>query len=111
MDVNRVKYLLRSYLRTRLQKIEDFAMNTIVSKQVFNRLSKSEQEYVAEYVNIIDKHMKDSVLDDMPDGYKSLVQQVEEGDDYSTESFDMSTCFQFFLFLFLFQSVYKSMRN
>ncbi|KAJ2835028.1 GINS complex subunit [Coemansia furcata] len=45
MDVDRVKYLVRSYLRTRLSKIEENARHYIKDTMYSERLSQNELEY------------------------------------------------------------------
>lgn len=78
MDLDRAKFLLRSYLRVRLHKLEAHVMHAVLEKRIFNRLSKAEQDYALEYVNIVEAHMKRSVLDALPSNYRSLLQQMEE---------------------------------
>ena len=61
MDLNRVRYVLRAYLRTRLLKIEGNALQ-IVSSGLMDMLSAKEKAHVEEYTNTIGEFFDSSVL-------------------------------------------------
>jgi len=50
MEIDRVKYLLASYLRTRLRKLERFAFHVLRDKSCYDRLSPAEFKFVRECV-------------------------------------------------------------
>ena len=78
-ELNRIRFLMRAYYRTRLRKIEAHAMHCVKEPDVLERLSDLEKRYASEYVDIVDEHFS-SVLGQMPEGYESSVQQIiEEG--------------------------------
>eukprot|EP00246_Nothoceros_aenigmaticus_P013449 TRINITY_DN4638_c0_g1_i2.p1 TRINITY_DN4638_c0_g1~~TRINITY_DN4638_c0_g1_i2.p1 ORF type:complete len:219 (-),score=37.28 TRINITY_DN4638_c0_g1_i2:99-731(-) len=83
MDLNRTLFLLRSYLRTRLCKIDKHVLHVLSTPENLRKLSDDEQQYAERYLDILEKHLRNSVLDKLPDGYTSLIKQVEsaEGED------------------------------
>lgn len=86
MDLDRTLFLLRSYLRIRLQKIEKYMIH-IAKTDLWNRLSKQEQRFSKRCTDIMEKHLKQSVLDRLPYGYGSILQQSvsSEEDDMVPE--------------------------
>lgn len=44
-DLNRVKYMMRTYLRTRLQKIEKYVMHILDSEEMRDCLSEKEYQF------------------------------------------------------------------
>lgn len=86
MDLDRTLFLLRSYLRIRLQKIEKYMIH-IAKTDLWNRLSEQEQRFSKRCTDIMEKHLKQSVLDRLPYGYGSILQQSvsSEEDDMVPE--------------------------
>lgn len=79
-ELNRVRFLIRAYYRTRLFKIEKYAVHT--AKDELGKLSPQEVEYAEKYVNMLDEHFG-SVLNQMPEKYTSMLQQIQDDDtDY-----------------------------
>tara|TARA_B110000003_G_scaffold22398_1_gene21583 strand:- start:8450 stop:9274 length:825 start_codon:yes stop_codon:yes gene_type:complete len=85
VEVNRIKYLLREYARTRLRKIEAHAFYFMRTEEgqerLSERLSEAEQKYVWEYANAVREHYE-NVLKELPDGYRHPVNEFatdEEG--------------------------------
>ena len=78
-ELNRVRFMLRSYYRTRLHKIEAHVVHVVKETEVYEKLSPQEQEYAKDYANLIEGHFG-SVLKDLPDRYTSMLQQIEEED-------------------------------
>ncbi|KAJ2554335.1 GINS complex subunit [Coemansia sp. RSA 1933] len=66
MDVDRVKYLVRSYLRSRLYKIEQYARHYTTDPIYRARLSQNELDYANGFVDLGDKHVRSSFLDQLP---------------------------------------------
>nr|GLL27608.1 DNA replication complex GINS protein SLD5-like [Ipomoea trifida] len=83
MDLDRTMFLLRSYLRTRLQKIEKYVFHIQRSDEFWNRLSKQEQEFAQRCAEDLQTHFEQSVLSKLPPGFKSHLKQssVSEQDD------------------------------
>jgi GINS complex subunit 4 len=75
-EVSRVRYLLRSYLRTRLLKIEKHVMHILDNPLLQSRLSEKEASYAREYFLLIGNHFKASIATHLPDAFSSLVRQA-----------------------------------
>ncbi|KAL1530747.1 hypothetical protein AB1Y20_001646 [Prymnesium parvum] len=61
MERERVEYLLRVYLRTRLQKITKYAIHIGTSVEVQSRLSESERSFAQQYLELYKEHMDASI--------------------------------------------------
>ncbi|KAI8555603.1 hypothetical protein RHMOL_Rhmol05G0185700 [Rhododendron molle] len=83
IDMDRTLYLLRSYLRTRLQKIEKYMFHIHKNTELWNRLSEQEQKFAQRCIEDLEDHFDKSVLSKLPDRYKSSVKQsvISEEDD------------------------------
>ncbi|KAH7837483.1 hypothetical protein Vadar_014400 [Vaccinium darrowii] len=83
MDMDRTLFLLRSYLRTRLQKIEKYMVHIHKNTELWYRLSKEEQKFAKRCIEDLEEHFEKSVLSKLPDRYKSSVKQsvISEEDD------------------------------
>ncbi|KAJ1671919.1 GINS complex subunit [Coemansia sp. RSA 25] len=79
MDVDRVKYLVRSYLRTRLSKIEEHARHYTKEALYRERLSQNELEYAKGYVELEERHVRRSFLDQLPPHLRGLEDVAAEG--------------------------------
>ncbi|XP_072974660.1 DNA replication complex GINS protein SLD5 isoform X1 [Typha angustifolia] len=86
MDLDRTLYLLRSYLRIRLQKIEKYMIH-IAKTNLWNLLSEQEQKFAKRCTDIMEKHLEQSVLSRLPYGYQSILKQSisSEEDDMVPE--------------------------
>lgn len=87
MDMDRTLFLLRSYLRTRLQKIEKYMVHIHKNTELWNRLSEQEQKFAKRCIEDLEEHFEKSVLSKLPDRYKSSVKQsvISEEDDMVPE--------------------------
>lgn len=74
-EVERVKFIVRSYLRTRLFKIEKFARYIMTNPEVQQRLSESEVEHARRFARLTDQHFYHSVLQSLPDTQQTLDDQ------------------------------------
>eukprot|EP00879_Flechtneria_rotunda_P033135 GHRR01036671.1.p2 GENE.GHRR01036671.1~~GHRR01036671.1.p2 ORF type:complete len:106 (+),score=15.81 GHRR01036671.1:1075-1392(+) len=70
---DRVRYLLKAYLRARLDKIEKYAGAILDSADLRDRLSQQEKQYSSQVFVALGRHLKASVLDYLPPHYQSLV--------------------------------------
>lgn len=52
-ELKRVRYLLQSYHRTRLTKIEKFILHILEKEEVLNRLSDKEKAYAQVNMNML----------------------------------------------------------
>ncbi|KAF5830729.1 hypothetical protein DUNSADRAFT_14111 [Dunaliella salina] len=73
LENKRVRYLLKLYHRTRLQKIEKFAASIVADEQYQDRLSESEMQYCRDYFVLLGRHFHGMVLDHLPDDFRPLV--------------------------------------
>lgn len=95
MDVNRLMFLLRAYLRIRLSKIERFALHIMRTAELWDRLSPQEQAHAQKFVDALSKHMHDSVLGKLETAYNSMMKQVassEENDMIVEPQLDTFVC-------------------
>lgn len=66
MELDRVNYLLRHYLRLRLKKVEKFIMHIFKDSDAFDLLSDAEQRFATGYSDLIENHFKQSFLSMLP---------------------------------------------
>ncbi|KAL8481330.1 hypothetical protein ACS0TY_027735 [Phlomoides rotata] len=87
MDLDRTMFLMRSYLRTRLQKIEKYVFHIQKTAEQWNRLSRQEQKFAKRYATDLEHHLDQSVLSKLPDQYRSHLRQsaASEEDDMVPE--------------------------
>ncbi|KAJ0034996.1 hypothetical protein Pint_24322 [Pistacia integerrima] len=98
MDLDRAQFLLRSYLRVRLQKVTANSLSCVlqIEKYMFyiwkndnlrNRLSEPEKIFVKRCINDMEKHIEETVLSKLPDNYQSARRQsiISEEDDMVPE--------------------------
>ena len=71
MEIDRLKYLIASYLRTRLRKIQLYPLH-IVKSDLKYRLSSAENTFLRQYVDIMGHHMNESVLSSLPEQFRTL---------------------------------------
>ncbi|XP_045489524.1 DNA replication complex GINS protein SLD5 [Pieris rapae] len=71
MELNRIKYIICNYLKTRLDKIEKYCI-TIVNEEKqrtetgTNYLTPSEFRYAQEYLLSMEHHLKETILNRVP---------------------------------------------
>lgn len=67
LELSRIKYLLSSYLRTRLLKIENFVVSVLSQEEIRNNngqhvyLSPSESVFATTYNNLMEKFLRDKL--------------------------------------------------
>ncbi|KAK9672305.1 hypothetical protein RND81_12G091200 [Saponaria officinalis] len=86
MDLNRALYLLKSYLRIRLHKIEKDVIH-ISKTDLWDRLSEQEQRFTKRCYDSMKNYVDESVLSKLPIGYQSNLKQsnASEEDDMVPE--------------------------
>ncbi|KAL8166755.1 hypothetical protein V2J09_008254 [Rumex salicifolius] len=80
MDLDRAQFLLRSYLRIRLQKIE-MNMLYISKTDLWNRLSREEQRFAKRHDENMKNFLDESVLSKLPTGYQSNLKQSNASEE------------------------------
>jgi len=81
MEIDRVKYLLASYLRLRLRKIERLVFHVMGDEDEFDKLSSHEATFAGAYLEAVQAHMGESFLQAIPDKFASLTDAGVEGVD------------------------------
>jgi len=81
LELDRIKFMLYSYLRLRIKKIEKFASSILEedSKRVASsksKLSPEEYAYATEYFKNVKEHLTASVLDHLPINLQDLNEAV-----------------------------------
>ncbi|CAJ2630436.1 unnamed protein product [Trifolium pratense] len=87
MDLDRTLFLLRSYLRIRILKIEKYMFHIRKTEELWNRLSKDEKFFTERCTDDLKKHLEESVLSKLPENYQSYERQsvISEEDDMVPE--------------------------
>ncbi|XP_057414819.1 DNA replication complex GINS protein SLD5 isoform X2 [Lotus japonicus] len=83
MDIDRTLFLLRSYLRIRIQKIEKYMFHIQKTDELWNRLSTEEKNFTRRCTDDLKQHLEESVLSKLPENYQSVQKQsvISEEDD------------------------------
>lgn len=72
MELDRINYLLRSYYRVRIKKIENAILFIFKDEDAFGKLSKAEQDFAVSYMNLVEGHFKRSFLSMLPEKLRIL---------------------------------------
>ncbi|XP_045455220.1 DNA replication complex GINS protein SLD5 [Melitaea cinxia] len=77
MELNRIKYIICNYLKTRLNKIEKFCIAIVNEEKQrieagTNYLTPSEFRYAQEYILNMESHFKSTVLNHVPGNMQSF---------------------------------------
>ncbi|KIM44106.1 hypothetical protein M413DRAFT_443154 [Hebeloma cylindrosporum] len=71
-EVERVKFIVRSYVRTRLFKIERYARFITTNAEIQTRLTAAERDHASRHAKITDQHFYLSVLQSLPEKQSHL---------------------------------------
>ncbi|EKM76268.1 hypothetical protein AGABI1DRAFT_87253 [Agaricus bisporus var. burnettii JB137-S8] len=72
LDIERVKFIVRSYVRTRLYKIEKYARYITANADIQTRLTAAEREHASRHADLTDRHFNYSVLQSLPEPQRHL---------------------------------------
>lgn len=72
MEIDRLKYAMTCYLRTRIQKVEKNARFLSVTPEAQSRLSTSEIKYMTDYLALVNKCVSSLLLERMPEHLRDL---------------------------------------
>ncbi|EIW52785.1 GINS complex Sld5 component [Trametes versicolor FP-101664 SS1] len=75
-EVERVKFVIRSYIRTRLHKIEKHARYISSTPEIHEKLSKAELDHARRYSQLVEYHFNQSVLQSLPEQQRSMEDNV-----------------------------------
>ncbi|CAN0105607.1 unnamed protein product, partial [Ascophyllum nodosum] len=90
MELDRLRYSLSKYLRTRLRKVERDALHVLASgEEMEGRLSDREREHAKAYVDMLEDHFTRTCLAQMPANFRSLTntskdENMVQGPDLDT---------------------------
>ena len=79
MEVNRLNYIVTSYHRTRLSKIQQYPMHIYRDNDLKQRLSKSELSFLGNYIDLMSGHLEQTVTNHLPPQFKSLTDEGSLG--------------------------------
>ncbi|KAG5721548.1 DNA replication complex GINS protein sld5 [Termitomyces sp. T112] len=65
-EMERVKFIVRSYVRTRHYKIDKYARFITTNAEIQTRLTTGELDHARRYANILDRHLYKCVLQSLP---------------------------------------------
>ncbi|KAH9475171.1 DNA replication complex GINS protein sld5 [Psilocybe cubensis] len=71
-EVERVKFIVRSYVRTRLFKIERYARFIVTNADIQTRLTAAERDHASRHAKLTDQHFYVSVLQGLPEKQSHL---------------------------------------
>ncbi|OWZ17277.1 hypothetical protein PHMEG_0008816 [Phytophthora megakarya] len=77
MEIDRLKYMVSSYLRTRLHKIEKYAFYILDNPVQTQKLSMKERNFAQQFVLLFESHVNDLALSKFAADHRSLT----SGDD------------------------------
>lgn len=77
MEMDRVRYVLTSYLRTRLKKIEKHTLFVLSDDRTRERLSDHEETFAKSFMKLLEKHLNNSFLSHIPDKFRGLDEQTQ----------------------------------
>ncbi|KAG6599762.1 DNA replication complex GINS protein SLD5 [Phytophthora cinnamomi] len=72
MEIDRLRYMVSSYLRTRLRKIEKFAVHILSDPVRTQRLSLKERNFAQQFVLLCESHVNELALNKFADEHRSL---------------------------------------
>lgn len=73
MEIERIRFMLTSYLRTRLRKLERFPFQIARSEELIDRLSEAEQAFLEGYVQLVEAAFTTPFLGKLPEKLARLV--------------------------------------
>lgn len=82
MDMNRVRFIMEDLARIRLRKIET---HPLYMRDMVERMSEEEASFLKSYGELIEKHFRRAVLDQLP---KAAYQKLDDPDMIDTPDLD-----------------------
>ncbi|KAG2218506.1 hypothetical protein INT45_004108 [Circinella minor] len=66
-EIERIKFIIKSYLRTRLHKIEQCTLDLLRNQDIEELMSEKELIYARNYQKLVEQHNHDSFLHTLPE--------------------------------------------
>eukprot|EP01084_Bolivina_argentea_P138584 243939_1 len=71
-EIERIKYILHSYLRIRIWKIQKYTLYLLTDTDAYNNLSAHEQQFAQKYSDLNETHFKNCFLRELPSKYQKV---------------------------------------
>lgn len=78
-EMERVKFLVRSYVRSRLYKIEKYSHHIVMTPELHPLLSGAELAHAQRYTDLLHAHFQHSVLDSLPEWLRKMDDTYGDG--------------------------------
>eukprot|EP00002_Diphylleia_rotans_P018486 TRINITY_DN3579_c0_g4_i2.p1 TRINITY_DN3579_c0_g4~~TRINITY_DN3579_c0_g4_i2.p1 ORF type:complete len:215 (-),score=49.84 TRINITY_DN3579_c0_g4_i2:338-982(-) len=88
MEIERIRFVIRSYLRTRLEKIQQNVLHILSNRELLRRLSPEEREFAEKYVDILETGFNQAFLNFIPEKLRSLTHQDRNEDMIPKPNYD-----------------------
>mmetsp|Transcript_18504 Transcript_18504/g.30165 ORF Transcript_18504/g.30165 Transcript_18504/m.30165 type:complete len:224 (-) Transcript_18504:1318-1989(-) len=75
MELDRIKYIVAEYLRTRLLKIQKFTLYILADAEVQGRLSAAELGFAKKFVDLEASHFANSALQRLPSAFRDIAEE------------------------------------
>eukprot|EP00954_Amorphochlora_amoebiformis_P000602 47765-Amorphochlora_amoeboformis.AAC.2 len=72
MEIERINFILKSYLRTRLWKMEKHIIHILSTADMVARLSPQEVDFCKKYADLIEKNFNTAFLRHLPEQYSQM---------------------------------------
>jgi GINS complex subunit 4 len=79
MEIDRINYMLRTYFRVRIKKIESFVWFLHSNEELLALLSQNEQLFVNKYRDLAEQHFSTSFLSMLPERLQKVQEKNEIG--------------------------------
>merc|ERR1712130_50566 len=74
-EIERIRYILHSYLRIRIWKIQKYTLHILSDIESWNKLSVEEQTFAKKYADLNELHFKNCFLTELPSKYRGVAEQ------------------------------------
>ena len=72
MEIDRLRYILADLTRTRIAKIERYALHMRTTPEEMNRASEGERQYLQIYGKLMERHLHRTVLQHLPRSFRGI---------------------------------------
>ncbi|KAJ3411538.1 GINS complex subunit [Chytridiales sp. JEL 0842] len=76
-EMERIKFVIRSYVRVRLTKIERYTRFILSTPEMRNRLSPAELGFAERFQTLLDRHFMQSFMETLPPNLQRMDQETE----------------------------------
>eukprot|EP01113_Clastostelium_recurvatum_P002530 TRINITY_DN11066_c0_g1_i1.p1 TRINITY_DN11066_c0_g1~~TRINITY_DN11066_c0_g1_i1.p1 ORF type:complete len:197 (-),score=24.40 TRINITY_DN11066_c0_g1_i1:77-667(-) len=90
MEFERIRYVIRSYLRIRLAKIDRYFLHIFKNESELSKLSENEITYAQKYSDLVEAHLHTSLLQHIPEKLHKLDDKTPEFNMVPAPDLDLS---------------------